>query len=259
MLARTTIIIAGIIIALLSLNGCAKDRSLAPPPESQYVTVTVRVPPNFEAETMQVTYRSAVCKRRRSNSAGGFFEIDGFHNIEIRPRRIENTDRYTAKLEVDGGGQCQWRLSNTTFGVTHPDPNVYGANWVAGGGSVVVVFDNNNSGHGGVDYHVDGNLKITKDYYPWISERYLGGHSINLSLIGHDPSYLIYKAPTAREIYFEPLVHTEYVLRSVGPKVKKEGNYTKYTYPDGTVSSDGKWPPSFNRLEAIRHAAEAKK
>jgi hypothetical protein len=240
------------------LIGCAKDTNFAPPADSEYVTVTVKVPPDFEPETMQVVYRSSVCKRRTSDSAGRPFEIEGFNSMKIQPRRLETKELYEAKIAVNGGGQCGWRLSNVTFGITHPHPIVHGADWFAGGGGVVVIFDNNNSGRGGADFFVDGNLHLVKDYYYWISERFLGGHVKTLSLFGGGYGYLMYNAATAKEIYFEPVVHSKYVLRSVGPKVKKDGNHPTFTYPDGSTSSNGK-PASFARLEAIRHTAEAEK
>jgi hypothetical protein len=240
------------------LVGCAKDRSFAPPADSEYVTVTVKVPPDFEAETMLVMYRSSVCKRRRSDSAGRPYEISGFNNMEIQPRRSGTTDLYEAKLAVDGGGQCQWRLSNVTFGIAHPHPIVHGADWFGGGGGVVVIFDENNSNRGGATFFADGDLIITKDYYPWIDEERLGQPAVSFSLFGSGYAYLMYKAATAKEIYFEPVVHSKYVLRSIGPKVKKDGNYTTFIYPDGSTFSNGK-PASFARLEAIRHAAEASK
>ncbi|NWA99606.1 hypothetical protein [Pseudomonas gingeri] len=77
-----------------SLSGCAKDRGLAPPPDSEQITVTVKVPKEFEAETM---------------SQG-------------------QSDLYEAKLPIDGGGKCQWRLSSVIFGVVYSNPTYFGEN-----------------------------------------------------------------------------------------------------------------------------------
>ncbi|MCS3417475.1 hypothetical protein M2399_002878, partial [Pseudomonas sp. BIGb0450] len=46
-----------------SLSGCAMDRSLVPPPDSELMTITVKVPKELEAETLEVMYRSPICKR----------------------------------------------------------------------------------------------------------------------------------------------------------------------------------------------------
>jgi hypothetical protein len=47
-------------------------------------------------------------------------------------------------------------------------------------------------------------------------------------------------------------LHADYVVYSEGPKIKREGNYTRFTYPDGSVEADGKSKPSFKKLQAIR-------
>lgn len=59
-------------------------------------------------------------------------------------------------------------------------------------------------------------------------------------------------------MYFEPVFHADFMLYSVGPKIKKEGNYTTITYPDGSVEMDGRLGPNFRKLESIRLAAESK-
>ena len=59
-------------------------------------------------------------------------------------------------------------------------------------------------------------------------------------------------------MYFEPILHSDFLVTSVEPKEKKKGNYTRFTYPDGSVVSDGRAEPNFRKLEAIRLAAEGK-
>jgi hypothetical protein len=52
-------------------------------------------------------------------------------------------------------------------------------------------------------------------------------------------------------VAFEPQLHADYVVYSVGPKVHKKGNRNRYTYSDGSVVMGGSHP-SFQKLEAIR-------
>jgi hypothetical protein len=68
----------------------------------------------------------------------------------------------------------------------------------------------------------------------------------------------MYQALQARQVYFEPILHSDFVVYSAGPKIKKEGNHTVITYPDGSVEPDGRWGPNFRKLQAIRQAAESK-
>ncbi len=248
------------LLALFSLSGCAKDRSLAPPADSEQVTVTVKVPKELVTEEMMVIYSSPICTRTVYNVREEPVELDGINGFKIQLQQQGNSDLFQAKVAVDGGGECQWRLSNVTFGVAYADPTIFGENVTYGaGGGVVVIFDQNNSARGGATFKVDGDLTIKKDYYPWLSENFLGPYRKEISLAGQGDIYLMYKALQARNIYFEPVLHSDVLLRSVGPKVKKEGNYASYTYPDGSVYADGRWHPNFRRLEEIRLNAEANK
>lgn len=245
-------------ILCTSLSGCAKDYGLAPPADSEKITVTVKVPDQLKAETMQVMYRSKICTFISHTASGVPYKRDGYRKIDVQPVRRGENDLYESKLDVNGGGSCQWRLSNVTFGVVYEDPTMFGENVTFGaGGGVVVVFDNNNSPRGRTGIKVDGDLRIRKDYYPWVSETFLGEYTHRVSLLGEGGIYLGYQALQAKTIYFEPVLHSNFVLNSVEPKEKKKGNYTIFTLPDGKVIADGRPDTKFSKLQAIRKAAEA--
>ncbi|WP_268799177.1 hypothetical protein [Pseudomonas huanghezhanensis] len=247
------------LILFLCLGGCKQDQSLDPPADSEQITVTVKVPEELEAETMQVMYRSTLCTFINHDANGEPYTRDGYQQLELQPVRQGTTDLYQAKLAIDGGGACKWRLSNVTFGVVYAYPTRFGENVRYGaGGGVVVVFDHNNSSHSGVTWVVDGDLTIRESYYPWVHESLLGRPKLSVSLTGEGKIYLGYKALNARSVYFEPVVHSDFVLYSKGPAVKKDGNFTSFTYPDGSVFADGRWHPNFRKLEAIRLAAQSK-
>ncbi|MGJ7517976.1 hypothetical protein ACSFE6_27010 [Pseudomonas baetica] len=238
---------------LFSVSGCSKDYSLTPPADSEQITVTVKVPKELKTETMWVMYRSTTCKRISHGASGQRIELDGHHSVYKEFQRQGESDLYQIELPKDGGGACKWHLANVTFGVAYADPTQFGENVTFGaGGGVVVIFDHNNSPRGGADVKVDGDLEIKKEYYPWVSEGYIGGYRKRVSLAGAGSIYLSYQALTARKVYFEPVLHSDYVLYSVGPKEKKKGNYTSFTYPNGSVVADGKWHPDFLKLQTIR-------
>ncbi|WP_223460129.1 MULTISPECIES: hypothetical protein [unclassified Pseudomonas] len=244
----------------VSLSGCAKDRSLAPPADSESITVTVKVPKELVARPMQVMYRSTLCTFTDHSAFGEAYQRDGYQRTDIQPVREGQSDLYVAKLPIDGGGVCQWRLSNVTFGVTYDDPARFGENVTYGaGGGVVVIFDRNNSPRGGADIKVEGDLTIKKDYYPWMSETFIGGHRKDISLLGEGQDYyLSYQALQALDVYFEPILHSGFLVSSLGPKVKKKGSYAVFTYPDASIESVARAKPDFRRLQAIRLAAENK-
>ncbi|WP_449117405.1 hypothetical protein [Pseudomonas viridiflava] len=244
---------------LISLSGCAKDYGLAPPVDSEKITVTIKVPQDLKAETMLVMYRSPVCTFTDHTGSGVAYKREGYQKLDLEPVRVGESDLYEAKLPVDGGGACQWRLSNVTFGVAYEKPEQFGDGITYGaGGGVVVVFDHNKPSRSGSSIEVDGDLTIKRDYYPWIDEEFLGRYIKSVNLLGAGGIYLGYEALQARKVYFEPVLHSDFVLYSAGPKKKKKGNYTRFTFPDGSVVADGRPNSKFLKLEAIRKAAEAK-
>ncbi|MFL6967536.1 hypothetical protein ACJ6X8_15000 [Pseudomonas alvandae] len=249
-----------IMTTVVSLSGCAKDYSLAPPADSEKVTVTVKVPKDLTARPMQVIYRSTICTFTDHTAMGKPYQRDDYQRTDIWPVRQGQGDLYRAELPMDGGGACQWRLSNVTFGVAYATPTPFGENvtYRAGGG-VVVIFDRNNSPRGGADFNVEGDLIIKKDYYPWIDEEFLGPYKKTVSLAGEGNIYLSYRAVQAQAVHFEPILHSSYVVYSAGPNIKRKGNHTTFTYPDGSTVADGRAKPDFTKLQAIRLAAENKK
>jgi len=250
---------AAFITLFFILSGCAKDYSLAPPPDSEQIIVTVKVPKELTAETMQVMYRSTLCTFTDYTASGRPYQRDGHQSVDIQPERQGQSDLYEAKLAVDGGGVCRWRLSNVTFGVTYENPESFGESVSSGaGGGVVVVFDQNNSPRGGTGIPIEGDVTINKDYYPWLKEAFLGGYSKRISLVGEGGIYLSYQALKARRVYFEPVLHSKLTVYSVQPKIKKNGNHTSFIYPDDSISADGRSSPNFRKLQAIRFAAEGK-
>ena len=256
----TSSLAGGLLLLCLGLAGCVIDKSLSPVMDGEQITVTVKVPEELIAEEMQVIYRSKLCTFTDHTASGIPYKRDGYKRMDIQPTRQGLTDLFEAKLAVDGGGACDWRLSNVTFGVMYKIPTSFGEGvYYGAGGGVVVIFDNNDSGRGGADRKVDGDLVLKQDYYPWISERHIGGYKKSVNLTGEGSIYIKYQALQAREVYFEPIVHSNFVTRSVGPKVKREGNQTIFYYPDGSRSPEIQSKPSFRKLQAIRLAAEASK
>jgi hypothetical protein len=225
------------------------------------MTITVKVPQELETETLEVMYRSAVCKNITHGASGVRIELEGYHGIDVQLKRLGESDLYQAKLPIDGGGACRWHLSNVMFGVAYRNPARFGENVTYGaGGGVVVMFDHNRpSLSSGLPITVDGDLTIKKDYYPWVKESFLGGYRKRVSLAGEGDIYVMYQALHARRVYFEPVLHSEFLVKSEGTKVHKIGSFIKFSYPDGSTVSDGRSKPDFRKLQTIRKAAEGKR
>ena len=246
---------SGVLLLLVSLSGCAQNQTLSPPPGGEQVSVTVKVPQNLAADPMRVMYRSEKCPIKRSGPDWTSYEEDGYLSTTVQPQRQGQSDVYEAMLPINGGGRCQWQLSNVTFGVTYANTMQFGPDVKAGlgGGAVIVMFDQRLPQRRSVfepTIEVSGDALIRKDYYPLVNEQFIGRHEKLALLFGEGEIYSYYRAKNARKVAFEPLLHSDYVLYSMEPKVQSEG-YSRYTYPDGSVVADGR-DPSFKKLQAIR-------
>jgi len=238
-------------LAMLSLMGCAENKAqdFSPPPGGEQVTVTVKVPQDLVADTMRVMYRSQKCPIKRSGANWTSYEEDGYYSIEVVPQRQGQSDLYVAKLDRNGGGACQWNLSNVTFGVHYENTAKFGGGVKYGyGGRVIVIFDSNlpqeRDMYGVKD--IKGDVQISNEYYPWVFESFILGHKKTLILLSEKNVYT-YKAKSAREIYFSPKIHKE-VVRTLGAKVS--GGISEIIYPDGTREAS-RDEPDLDRLSEI--------
>jgi hypothetical protein len=250
-----------LLATLTLLGGCAQDYRLSPAPYGEKVSLTIKLPEDLGLRSMRVMYRSAVCQRVTYDGDGRPERVDGHNGFEV-PLQKREGDLYGAELFIEGGGPCQWRLSNVDFGVKYVMPTPFGESVIPGsGGGVVIVFDHNNPQRRvSRPVNVNGaDLRFVENYYPWVSESFIDGYVQRVRLSGKGGSYLTYDAPDARKIYFEPQLHRNYVVKSIAPKKPIAGELFKFYYPDGTVESDWRAKPSFEKLQRIRLDEEAKK
>lgn len=254
------IFIAVMIAALIALSGCAKNYSLSPPSEGEIVVVIIKAPKELVPKNLGVMYRSVLCKKFTYGSSGQRIELEGYHGTDVKLLRQGQSDLYTASLPVEGGGSCRWRLSNVMLGMQYSSTLPFGEGVTHGAeiGIGVKLDHNRPSVSSGIPIRVEGDLHIVKDYYPWVREGFIGGYKKRVGFVGQGGEYVVYQALQARKIYFEPVLHSGFVVRSVGPKVKKDGNYSAITYPDGSISLDGRSGPSFRKLQDIRLSKESK-
>jgi len=244
-----------------AVSGCGTDRSMSPQQQGEKVSFVIKVPKELEPSVMHVMYRSALCPRITRDGYGRPKAIDGHNGFDVTLQPGKN-NLYATELYVDGGGSCKWRLSNVSFGVQYPVPTPFGNDAMpGGGGALVIVFDENNPQRRvSSPITVEGEvLDIVGDYYPLISEHFIDGHRRYVGLLGADGGDLRYNAKQARKIYFEPVLHQEYIVKSIAPKKNVLGDFTKFYYPDGTVQSHWRSEADFGKMQEIRLKAEAKK
>lgn len=251
--------------ALLALiSGCVKDYDvLTPPPDSEKVKIVIKVPAELEPKTLRAKYESARCRMFIDFPGVGRVPFPGSNFQNLKFTRRGETEFYQAEVFVDGGGECEWQLDNVEFGVAYRIPNRF-ANKVTAyfAGTVIVMFDGEHAPFNTVDQFVEGpDLKIVKDYYPWVREAYeLGYYDKSVNLAKEYESYRAYRARDARNIYFEPVLHSDLVVTSTSPKkrVADEIVTTTFRYPDGTEESNTGLEPDYEKMQKIRLKTEAK-
>jgi hypothetical protein len=259
--AKTTLLCFAL-LALLS--GCVKDYDvLTPPPDSEKVKIVIKVPAELEPKPLLAKYESARCRMFVDFPGVGTVPFPGSNFQNSKFTRRGETDLYEAEVFVDGGGECEWQLDSIEFGVVYRTPNRFAKKVTAYyGGTVIVKFDGERAAFNTVDQFIEGpDLKIVKDYYPWVREAYeLGYYDKSVNLAKEHESYRTYRARDARNIYFEPALHSDLVVTSTSPKKRfaDEIVTTTFRYPDGTEESNRELEPDFKKMQKIRLKPEAK-
>ncbi|WEK28260.1 MAG: hypothetical protein P0Y58_15220 [Candidatus Pseudomonas phytovorans] len=254
---RVRVLAVLFLCSTLGLEVSAKDDEVLPYVGGEKVIIRVKVPRELAAREVEAVYRSTVCTSVAYDVDGNPYKRDGYRRLDVQSVREGDTEVLRTELPVDRGGRCRWRLSNVTFGIRYGETSQFGESVAHGeGGGVVVMFDGSNSPGGGLGIKVDGDVDISPDYYPWLSERFVGGYSKDANLVTSRSPYVRYLALSARRVNFEPVLHSAYLVSSVGPKIKRKGDYAIFHYSDGSSSTEGGGEPSFRKLQAIRKAAE---
>jgi hypothetical protein len=249
-------------VLLTFVSGCAKDYSMNPLPDGEKVVIVIKMPEELEPQPLRVMYRSSVCRKVVHDGDGRPESLEGYNGYGSELTRRGATEFYEARLFIDGGGRCKWRLSNVVFSINYRIPSRFGESVTQGiGGTVIIEFDGNDAqfSFGRTRNVVGPDLIMVKDYYPWLSEKFIGGYARRANLSSEGGGYLTYKAREARRINFEPVLHSDVVVTSVSPKKHIIGDFIQFYYPDGTVESNGQSVPNFTKMQKIRLAAEAKK
>lgn len=114
----------------------------------------------------------------------------------------------------------------------------------------IVVFDNNSPQRLSGSYEtINGNVKLKGDYFPLIIKRRDSNSPVEYSIVRSSPD-VIYKSTSAKEVVFEPRLHSLKILRATEPKVQKVGVYMSVLYPDGTVGN-GPYFPDYKKLQLL--------
>lgn len=238
---------AAALSADLDLNGA----------DGETILVQLKLSEALRPKTMELMYRSKLCKHTTSSASGKPIELDGYNEIEVELSN-NGSDLLSYEVPLEVGTACDWKLNSIAFGVEYDGEGKFGRNLrYVGGGGLVVSFDDHMAQRGSnYPKKITGDLVLKQDYYPWVAENFIEGYEKTIRLVGDGYGYITFTAPTARKIYFEPVLHVDFPVFSVGPKGIAKGNKTLFTYPDGSTKVHALAEPSYKKLAAIRSMAE---
>lgn len=238
------------------LSGCAQatDRTLSPPSNSDWINVEIKNPSSYTKPfPLEVLYVSTTCKRElMSMRDGQHYEKVGLNPIKIPLQEKNSSDVWIAKIAKDGGGKCNWKLSEFNLGIEYVDATHLGKGLVPGTAvGATIAFDDNATKNGRFKVFEGSELILSPVYYPLIDSNKDINVNDTLNLFGQNDFLLKKIVSSAKnvQIRFEPTVDESKVVRMIAPTEQKVGVYYKIIYPDGSVVSDGSTHPDINRLK----------
>ncbi|OVZ93166.1 hypothetical protein CBW58_07105 [Yersinia frederiksenii] len=233
------------------LSGCEKDERLSPPLNGKSVSVTVKIPHEIDVLPLGVMYRSNKCFKKRSNSNGESYEVPGFHFTEINLKQIGDSDLFESQVPFDGGGNCQWKLSNVTIGIKYKKNALFESGDVTNVPiNEIITFDEMEPQRVSGSYKdVYKELVISGDYYPMMTTYRIKDQSKTLSIVKEID--FIYKMHEADKLFFYPVIHSNLIVKAMEPDKQKVGEYFEVTYPDGVVTSSPYFP-DFKKLRTLQ-------
>ncbi|WP_261373143.1 hypothetical protein [Yersinia bercovieri] len=244
-------------LSLLCTSGCmAKDRAISPPSDNQWVDVEIKAPNNTQATPLAAFYISDKCKKERYNTDMKIYLVPGTKTNYVNMGFDKISGNYKSKIPIDGGGQCEWKLSRITLGVKYSiSEHIIKNSGVKIGPAVGIEVAFDEQGERSGNYiSVNNPLSVSPTYYPIVKERYIVAEGVFLSLLGKK-DFELYKINNydGRNliINFSPIIDESKVVKMVGPKVKKKGNHWRIEYPDGSVTSNGEVTPDFEKLSSM--------
>ncbi|MDY3696416.1 MAG: hypothetical protein SO066_17260 [Proteus mirabilis] len=156
---------------IIMIQGCAprsdKNKTLSPPANTEWVTVGIKLPAGIEALPLNVLYRSEICQRARYNSAGEKYYISGFNSETIVLKQQGSSDIYQTKIALNGGGSCQWQLSEAWMSIRYKKILNTDSDFEAiPSNRLILIFNNHKYNQGEIIRNLIKNEKIELNYYP---------------------------------------------------------------------------------------------
>ncbi|MDC9595019.1 hypothetical protein [Xenorhabdus sp. IM139775] len=241
------------LLAVFFIQGCASE-SFSPPINGESVHLTATLPDELDALPISAMYRSKLCRKERRTANMKSYSVPGFHHATY-PLSIGHSNQVEVSVPKEGGGKCDWKLSNITFEVKLKDT------------STIAPLIDDNFGFK-TTFVIDGNapqefdggyIKKTGDLhekiilFPLLTKSFLSGNENSFYLIGKgDP--LTYKTGTAKKIN----LNYTYIKQMLSIWTGRKNNDRPFmTYPNGDIIY-GEVRPEYKTLMRILESRNRK-
>ncbi|MBP6122407.1 MULTISPECIES: hypothetical protein [Providencia] len=246
------------LFSVVFLSGCAQGEVFSPPVNSENIHFTATIPDELEAQPLSAMYRSEICRKERRNSSMESYTVPGFHR-ESYPLSVRQLNQVEVNIPKEGGGKCDWKLSNIKFEVKLKDPSKIDAliskNF---GAEATFVIDNNAPQvfDGGFEKK-SGSVDETLILFPLISELFIDGHVKQFWLIAKYET-LTYKLKNAQNINLIIDYKSDMKSYWISVKKKEDGAMATLIYPNGDTEKTREIKPEYQKLMQILEAQGAK-
>lgn len=232
---------------VLLLAACNKDEAFSPVANGGSVLLSIQLPTYLEMLPLRIMYRSDICRKKQVDSSGNSYEEAGYKTMNIALKNEGKGNKYKTPIPRNGGGDCEWKLSNLTLSFQSILGDGESQNVPV---SEVVIFDNNTPQRLSGSYiDINGDLDLAGDYFPMITMYHINGNKKVSSIVKGEQNKM-YRMHSGDNIYFHPKFHSTKIIHAVEPKEQKIGVYMSVTYPDGTTESSPYFP-NYTKLRSL--------
>ncbi|NBM54883.1 hypothetical protein GWI68_08755 [Proteus sp. G2669] len=238
---------------IIMIQGCAprsdKNKTLSPPANTEWVTVGIKLPEGIEALPLNVLYRSDICQRARYNSAGEKYYIPGFNPNTVTLKQQGSSDIYQTKIALNGGGSCQWQLSEVWISIIYKKTLNTDSDFEAiPSHRLILIFNGHNFRPPELIRNLIENEKIELNYYPvFINSKIENRKKIILFNSWDRPQYI--SVNDEKNILFTPIYHKDNITNIDMPKELGSANIIYYS--DGTIEKINSSRPNYNKLKSL--------
>ncbi|MDC9623883.1 hypothetical protein PSI22_20155 [Xenorhabdus sp. XENO-7] len=242
------------LLAVFFIQGCAQSGSFSPPMNGENIHFTATMPDELDALPISAMYRSEICRKERRTANMKSYSVPGFHHATY-PLSIGQSNQVEVSVPKEGGGKCDWKLSNITFEVKLKDTstiapliddNIGFKTTFVTDGNAPAVFD-------GGYLKINGDLHEKIILFPLLTKSFLNGNENTFYLIGKG-SPLTYKIGTAKKINLNYIYIKQMLSVWTG---RKNNDMPFMTYPNGDIVS-GEVRPEYETLMGILESRNSK-